>query len=226
MRTAAAALLLSLSLAPAVADEKIHDTGILNEAKVVIEQSVAAPDKGIPKELFERAECVGVFPGLKKAAFVVGGEFGRGVFTCRQQDGSMGSPVFFTVGGASVGWQFGGQEADVILLIMNNNGVTHLLKDRFTIGGEATATAGPIGRTAQAATDAQLHAQILSWSRSRGVFLGAALEGTVVRPDADANKRLYGKGMPPKDILLSHAAGIPKDALAFVTTASKFSQRS
>src|SRR5262245_53211306 len=153
--------------------KKIHDS------EEVLKAAVTAPDKGIPKELLERAECIGVFPGLAKGAFIVGGEFGRGVFTCRRKDGTMGAPAMFTIGGPSIGWQFGGESADVVLLIMNEGGVKRLLQDKFTIGGEATAVAGPVGRTAQAATDAQLHAEILSWSRSRGLFLGASLKGMV-----------------------------------------------
>src|SRR6266704_5527962 len=166
MRTRVSVSLMSLLVAgsigsPAFADEhpglqKIH------QAEAVLKMSATAPDKGIPRGLLQRAECIGVFPGVKKGAFVVGGEFGRGVFTCRKADGSMGAPAFFTMGGPSVGWQFGGQSADLVLLIMNETGVRHLLSDKFTIGGQGAAVAGPVGRTAQAATDLQLHAQIIS----------------------------------------------------------------
>ena len=148
-------------------------------AAEVLKASVSAPDSGIPKELMERAECIGVFPGVKKGAFVIGGEYGHGVFTCRKEDGTMGAPALFTVGGGSIGWQFGGKKVDVVMLIMNKDGVRNLLQDEFTIGGEVAAVAGPVGRTAQAATDAQMHAGILSWSHARGVFLGAAFKGAV-----------------------------------------------
>src|SRR5262245_39436891 len=194
MRTFLAFIAACLIAIPALAHSSNHSRE-LRDAEQVLTDSVSAPDKGIPKDLLEKAECVGVFPGLKKAAFVVGGEFGHGVFTCRDSSGRMGAPAFFTIGGGSVGWQFGGEEADLILLIMNQGGVNHLLQDQFTLGGEASAVAGPVGRTAKAGTDAQLHAQILSWSRSRGLFLGASLEGTVIKQDKGAQQAVYGKPM-------------------------------
>jgi SH3 domain-containing YSC84-like protein 1 len=200
--------------------QKIHD------AETVLRASATAPDKGIPRGLLERAECIGVFPGLTKGAFVVGGEFGRGVFTCRRKDGSMGAPAFFTIGGGSFGWQFGGQQADLVLLIMNENGVRHLLQDKFTLGGEAAAVAGPVGRTAQAGTDAQMHAEILSWSRSRGIFLGASIEGSVVKPDRTATQEFYGKPVTANDILIAQSVPAPEAAQSFVKTATQFSKRS
>lgn len=190
----------------------------LERAEAVLKASLGAPDGGVPKDALEKAECVGVFPDVKKGAFIVGGQGGTGVFTCRDPRGVMGAPAFFTIGGGSVGWQFGGQETDLVLLVMNEGGMKHLLRDRFTLGAEATATAGPVGRTLKAATDAQLHAQILSWSRSQGAFLGAALEGTVVRPDVDANERVYGKGATATSILLDHAVSTPGEAKAFLKT--------
>ena len=195
----------------------------LHDAEMVINQTMEAPDRGLPRELLEKAECVGVFPGVKKGAFVVGGEYGHGVFTCREKNGAMGAPAFFTIGGGSVGWQFGGESADLVLLVMNQGGLNHLLKDRFTLGGEATAVAGPVGRTAKAATDAQLHAEILSWSRSRGAFLGASLTGTVIAPDRKANERLYGR-KSAKEILVGGAVPVPGDAQSFVTTLSRYSR--
>ncbi|PYT08506.1 MAG: hypothetical protein DMF49_04975 [Acidobacteria bacterium] len=226
MRTFVAFLLSAFAMAPVLAEGREADVKKLAEAEKIMTETMSAPDKGIPRELLQRAECVGVFPGVKKAAFVVGGEFGRGVFTCRQKDGSMGPPAFFTIGGGSFGWQFGGQEADLILLIMNPNGVSHLLRDRFTLGGEASATAGPVGRTASAATDVQLHAEMLSWSRSRGIFLGASLNGTVIRPHAKANQEFYGKPVSGKDILVDAAVPISAEARPFVNTLSQYSRRS
>jgi len=231
MRSPALVLLMSMFVAcltlgsPARAAEspevqKIHD------AEAVLRASATAPDKGIPRNLLERAECIGVFPGVTKAAFVVGGEFGRGVFTCRQKNGTMGAPAFFTIGGGSFGWQFGGQQADLVLLIMNENGVKHLLQDKFTLGGEASAVAGPVGRTAQASTDAQMHAEILSWSRSRGVFLGASLEGVVIKPNQGATEEFYGKPVTANDILVAQIVPAPDAARSFVKTASEFSKRS
>ena len=199
---------------------------VLQSSEAVLKQSVGAPDRGIPKELLEKAECVGVFPGVTKGAFVVGGEFGRGVFTCRQKDGSMGAPAFFSIGGPSFGWQFGGKQADLVLLIMNEDGVKHLLQDRFTLGGQAAAVAGPVGRTAQAATDLQLHAQILSWSRSRGVFLGASLDGTVIKPSADKTAEFYGKPVSAREVLVDHSVAVPKAARSFVQTTTEQTRRS
>jgi len=229
MRIRVSILLMSILVAasiltPAIANENKQIKKI-SAAEEVLRMSATAPDKGIPKELLGRAECIGVFPGLKKAAFVVGGEFGRGVFTCRQEDGAMGAPAFFTIGGGSFGWQFGGQEADLILLIMNEHGVKHLLQDKFTLGGEASAAAGPVGRTAQAATDAQMHAEILSWSRSRGVFLGASLKGTVIKPNKKATEEFYGRPVTAADILVAQSVKAPRAAKSFRETATRYSRR-
>src|SRR5262245_29259175 len=224
-------LVLCLSLfvvgtaSPAAAAER-PELQRLEDSESVLRMSATAPDKGIPKGLLERAECIGVFPGLTKGAFVVGGEYGKGVVTCRQKDGTMGAPAFFTIGGGSIGWQFGGEQADLILLIMNPDGVKHLLQDKFTLGGDASAVAGPVGRTAVAATDAQLHAEILSWSRSRGLFLGAAVKGAVMKPDKDATADLYGKPLSASDILIAQSVQPPEVAQSFVRTATEFSKHS
>ena len=205
-------------------DELENELKKMSEAQAVLEASVKAPDKGIPKELLERAECIGVFPGVKKGAFIVGGEFGRGVFTCRKS-GAMGAPAFFSIGGPSVGWQIGAEEADLVLLIMNEAGMKHLLKDHFTLGAEVSASAGPVGRNAQAATDAQLTAQILSWSRSRGLFLGASLEGTVVKQNKKANEDLYGKEVTAKQILVDQSLPVPSAAKSYVQSVARHAQR-
>lgn len=209
---------------PAAAANPGRDTGRLRDAEEVLKNAVSAPDRGVPKELLEHAECVGVFPGLTKGAFVVGGEYGRGVFTCRQADGRMGAPAFFTIGGGSVGWQFGGKEADLVVLVMNPGGVKHLLADRFTLGADAAAVAGPVGRSASAATDAQLHAEMLSWSRSRGAFLGISLDGDVVKPDRAANARFYGKALTAREILVDHRAEVPSPAKPFVALTTSYTR--
>lgn len=223
MRRMLPILALGLLAVPALAkdppDVKLQD------AEKVIEASVGAPDGGIPKDLLAKAECVGVFPDIKKAAFVVGGEWGRGVFTCRQADGTMGAPAFFTIGGGSVGWQWGGQEADLILLIMNEEGVSHLLEDNFTLSGEAAAVAGPVGRSAKAATDIQLHAQILSWSRSKGLFLGASLAGHVIKPDKKQNEKVYGKPITARQIIVEHQMTTPDMARSFVDKTTEYTRR-
>jgi SH3 domain-containing YSC84-like protein 1 len=218
-------LLVVVGLLATPLSAKESQVNQMTSAAEVLKMSATAPDKGIPKELLERAECIGVFPGVKKGAFVVGGEFGRGVFTCRQKDGSMGAPAFFTMGGPSLGWQFGGQSADLVLLIMNESGVRHLLEDKFTLGGEAAAVAGPVGRTAHASTDLQLHAEILSWSRSQGVFLGASLEGVVIRPNKEAITGFYKKPVTARDILVAQSVETPPSAKPFVRTANEYSRR-
>jgi lipid-binding SYLF domain-containing protein len=209
------ALLLALPAAAATGLIKSDET-TLKDSVVVLDALTSAPDKGIPKDLLAKAECILVFPNVTKAAFIVGGKGGHGVASCRQPDGTMGSAAFYTIGGGSIGWQAGVQQADVVMLVMNESGMSHLLSDKFTIGGEATATAGPVGRTAQASTDAQMHAQILSWSRSQGLFLGAALDGSVVKPNKDANERLYGQATTGKEILVDSKVAVPSSARAVV----------
>jgi lipid-binding SYLF domain-containing protein len=209
------ALLLGLTAASATGLDK-KDQKTLQDSIAVLNDLSNAPDKGIPQELLGKAECILIFPSVAKGAFIVGGEGGHGVASCRQPDGTMGSVAFYTVGGASVGFQIGGESADFVMLIMNEKGVDHLLADKFTIGGEAIATAGPVGRTVKAATDAQMHAQILSWSRSRGLFVGAALDGSVVKPDKDANAHLYGQATTGKEILVNSKVAVPGAAQPLV----------
>jgi len=204
-------LLLTLSVGTSPALDK-KDTKTLQEAIPVLNALANAPDKGIPQELLAKAECILIFPSVAKGAFIVGGKAGKGVASCRMPDGSMSAPAFYEIGGASIGFQIGGQTADFVLLIMNEGGVSHLLSDKFTFGGEATATAGPVGRTAHAATDAQMHAQILSWSRSQGLFLGAALDGSVVKPDKEANEALYGMPITGREILIDSKVAVPAQA--------------
>lgn len=224
MRKLTLILIACLVAAPALAHGKRASKDI-REAQEVLQALVTAPDKGIPKDLLSRAECIGVFPGVTKGAFVVGGEYGHGVFSCREASGAMGPPAFFTIGGGSVGWQFGAEQVDLVLLVMNQDGVNHLLKDKFTIGGDASAAAGPVGRTAAAGTDAQMHAQILSWSRTRGVFLGAALDGKVIQPDQTTTDGFYGEPISARQILVDGSAPIPQDAKAFVQTTNEFARR-
>jgi lipid-binding SYLF domain-containing protein len=216
----ALALLVSLSVGASPALDK-KDTKTLEEAVPVLNALASAPDKGIPQELLAKADCILIFPSVAKGAFIVGGKAGKGVASCRRPDGSMSAPAFYEIGGASVGFQIGGQTADVVLLIMNESGVSHLLSDKFTLGGEATATAGPVGRTAQASTDAQMHAQILSWSRSQGLFLGAALDGSVVKPDKDANESLYGRPISGREILVDSKVTTPAQAKPLLQSITK-----
>ena len=219
MRTGILAISIALLAAmPAAASTGLtkQDSSTLHKSISVLNAMSSAPDKGIPQELLGKADCILIFPSVAKGAFIVGGKGGHGVASCRQPDGKMGSVAFYTVGGASVGFQIGGQSADVVMLIMNEGGINHLLSDKFTIGGEAGATAGPVGRTVQAATDAQLHAQILSWSRTRGLFAGAALDGSVVKPNQDANARLYGQATSGREILVDSKVAVPAMARPLV----------
>jgi SH3 domain-containing YSC84-like protein 1 len=215
MRTSLIAIPLALLLAaPAVASSGLNkeDNETLKESIEVLNSMSNAPDKGIPQELLAKADCILIFPNVTEAAFIVGGKGGHGVASCRQPDGSMGSVAFFKIGGGSIGFQAGGQSSDIIMLIMNETGVNHLLDDKFTIGGEAAATAGPVGRTMEAATDAQLHAGILAWSRSKGLFAGVKVDGSVVKPDSDANEDLYGKAITGKEILVDSKVDVPAAA--------------
>jgi lipid-binding SYLF domain-containing protein len=224
MQTRFISIPLALVLAlPAVASTKAaplttKDRKTLSDAVSVLNDLASAPDKGIPQEFLSKADCILIFPSVDKGAFIVGGKSGHGVASCRQPDGKMGSLAFYTIGGASVGFQIGGQTADLVMLVMNEKGIDHLLADKFTFGGEATATAGPVGRTVTAATDAQMHAQMLTWSRSQGLFVGAALDGSVVKPDQDANMRLYGRTTTGKSILVDSKLGVPSAAKSLVTT--------
>lgn len=194
-----------------------------NDAATVLSEIMAAPDKGIPSDLLSKAECVVIVPGLKKAAFIVGGKYGRGFMSCRATKGWSG-PGAVKIEGGSVGLQIGGSETDVVLLVMNKNAIEKLLSDKFTIGADASAAAGPVGRTASAMTDAQLHAQILTYSRARGLFAGISIEGATLRPDDDSNKDLYGKPMSNKDIVLGKVAA-PAGASGLVSQLNKYAAR-
>lgn len=233
VRMAIVAGIAAVIAAPSFANDTAHagknlskDSEKLQRAETVLRASLEAPDRGIPKEALEKAECVGVFPDVTKAAFIVGGQGGSGVFTCRDANGKMGAPAFFHIGGGSVGWQFGGQQTDLVLLVMNPNGMQHLLEDKFTVGAEATATAGPVGRTLKAATDAQLNAQILAWSRSQGAFIGAALDGSVISPDESKNRAMYGdKGRTAREILFDHAVAPTNESNAFLRYLNQNAER-
>jgi lipid-binding SYLF domain-containing protein len=225
MRTALVLALSATIATAAVAAPSKKETRILRDASAVVETLMATPDGDIPEDLLERAECIGVFPGVKKGAFVVGGEFGRGLVSCRAADGRMDAPAFYSIGGGSIGFQIGGSSTDIVFLVMNPDGIKALVSDRVTIGAEASAAAGPVGRTAHAKTDVQLKAQILSWSRSRGLFAGASLDGASVEPSEDANERLYGAKTSAKSILVDHDKQVPVAATRFVQVIRKHTAR-
>lgn len=167
----------------------------------VLHEIMATPDQGIPRELLERSECVVIVPGMKKGAFVVGAKYGRGFMTCRTGTG-WSAPAGIKMEGGSFGFQIGGSETDLVMLVMNKRGAEKMMSDKFTLGGDASVAAGPVGRSSSADTDAKLHAEILSYSRSRGAFAGVSLQGATLRPDQDANKELYGSELTTQQIVL------------------------
>jgi lipid-binding SYLF domain-containing protein len=175
----------------------------LSDSAKVFNEIMATPDKGIPQDLLDKAHCVVLVPGLKQAALGIGGKFGRGFVSCRK-DGARGGwsgPAAVRVEGGSVGFQIGASSTDVVMLVMNDRGMRRLLEDKFTLGAEATVAAGPVGRNTSANTDAQMSAEILSWSRSKGLFAGVALTGATLRPDNDVDAELYGTKLTNKEIL-------------------------
>lgn len=182
------------------ADLSTSEIKRIQEAATVLREIRAVPDRDIPRDLWNHAECVLVVPGLKKAAFVIGGEYGKGLMSCRR-DGVWSAPVFMQIGKGSWGLQIGAQSIDLVLLVMNSSGVEKLLRNKVTLGAEASVAAGPVGRDARAATDAQMKAEILSYSRTQGLFAGINLSGGVVQSDEDDNTDLYGAGIAAKEVL-------------------------
>jgi SH3 domain-containing YSC84-like protein 1 len=193
----------ALALTPLVAADN-EPVKRLNEAAVVFSEVMAAPDKGIPQELLEKAHCIVIVPDLKTAAFVVGGKYGKGYLSCRKQGGAgWSAPATVRIEGGSVGFQIGASSTDLIMLVMSERGADKLLTSKFTLGAEGSVAGGPVGRTATAQTDAQMHADILSWSRTQGLFAGLALEGATLREDLDDNATLYGKRLDNRAIVMN-----------------------
>ncbi len=187
---------------------------------MVMKEIMNIPDN-IPQGLLDKAECVVVIPSVLKAAFIVGGSYGRGAMTCRSGDnfnGPWGAPTMIALEGGSFGFQLGGEATDFVLLIMNEGGANAILESKVTLGGDASAAAGPVGRDAEAATDVTLRAEVLTYSRARGLFAGISLEGSTLRPDNDANERIYGKKLTAKEIVLHGAAPIPQAARLMTQT--------
>jgi SH3 domain-containing YSC84-like protein 1 len=198
----------------------------LEKATNVLNEIMGTPDKGIPHDLLDRAVCVGIVPSEIKGGFIVGGTYGRGVLVCRRHgDGPWGAPSEFKMGAGSVGFQIGGESTDVVFLVMNTAGARKFVQDDVKLGGDASVTAGPVGRSAEAATDAQLHAEILSYSRTRGLFAGVSLDGAVVKQDKEANQRLYGRELRAKDILFGDGVRVPPEAAALHAALAKYSPR-
>jgi lipid-binding SYLF domain-containing protein len=185
----------------------------LKEAATVLREVMDIKEKAIPQDLLEKAECAVIVPGMKKGAFVVGAKFGRGYLTCRQEGGvGWKSPAAVRIEGGSFGFQIGGAEMDVILLVMNKRGAERLLSSKFTMGGEASVAAGPVGRDSSAQTDGKLTAEILSYSRQRGAFAGISLQGATLREDVDSNRAIYGKSMTNKEVMTTNPSAPPAAA--------------
>jgi lipid-binding SYLF domain-containing protein len=222
-------LLLVVALLPAAAfaskGEKERDR--LESAGTVLKEILDIPDD-IPKDLLDRAECVIVMPGVKKLAIGIGGSFGRGAMTCRSgahYTGPWGPPAMYALEGANIGFQLGGQETDFVLLVMNPKGARSLLSSKVKLGADASAAAGPKGRTAEADTDIVMKAEVLSYSRSRGLFAGVSLEGSTLRSDGGANENLYGRSLTAKEIIQQHRVGIPASASLLISTLNRKTPR-
>jgi lipid-binding SYLF domain-containing protein len=191
----------------------------------ILAEMMGTPDRSIPHGLLEKAQCAIIVPGLKKGAFIVGAKYGKGYVACRKQSGvGWSAPGTVKIEGGSFGFQIGGSETDVIMLVMNERGMRRLLSSKFTLGADASVAAGPVGRTTTAQTDAFLTAEILSWSRSRGVFAGVSLQGATLRQDKDGNRDLYGKPYENRDIILRDTA-TPQAAAQLIELLNKYSGR-
>lgn len=196
----------------------------LAESVKVFREIMSISDKSVPQELLNKASCMVIVPGLKKGAFIVGAKYGRGFVSCRKGRVGWSAPAGVRVEGGSFGFQIGGAETDVLMLVLNQRGMDKLLSNKFTLGGDATVAAGPVGRSSDAVTDATMRAEILTWSRARGVFAGIALQGATLRPDDDANKELYGKEMSNREIVTGKIT-TPATARALVSTLNRYSSR-
>jgi lipid-binding SYLF domain-containing protein len=208
----AALLLVATAAFAALSKDEVKR---LNEATAVLSEIRTAPDNGIPDRIWNKAECVVVIPSLKKAAFIVGGEYGSGVMSCRHGN-AWGAPVFMQLAKGSAGFQIGAQAVDLVLVVMNQGGVDKLLGNKVTLGADASVAAGPVGRAANAATDAQITAEMLAYSRAKGLFAGVDVSGGTLKPDTDANARAYGSNVSVRDVALGTASvAIPVEARAF-----------
>src|SRR6476660_2997077 len=213
-----------VALAPLMAKDS-EPAQRLSAAAAVFSEVMGAPDKGIPQELLEHAHCIVIVPDLKTGAFIVGGKYGKGYLSCRSKVGpGWSAPGTVRIEGGSVGFQIGGSSTDLILLVMNERGADKLLSSKFTLGAEGSVAAGPVGRTATAQTDAQMHADILSWSRSQGLFAGIALEGATLRQDLDDNAALYGTKLETRDIV-TNGIRPPKAAARLMALLNRYSAR-
>src|ERR1017187_9453204 len=210
-------------LLPALASDRDDDIGRIQKATRVFHEIMTTPDKGIPRDLLEKARCVAIIPGEEKLAFIFGGNYGKGLASCRTADG-WSAPMFVAVGGGSVGLQIGGSFTDVVMLFMNDRALQSLLGDNFKIGADATVAAGPVGRQAAAGTDLKLNAEILSYSRSKGIFAGVSVDGAVVQADHSGDKAMYGSDVTHQEILHGKVA-VPESARRLLEELAKYPSR-
>jgi SH3 domain-containing YSC84-like protein 1 len=204
----------------ASASDKTKNDDRLRNCGTVLREILDVPDD-IPRDLLDNADCVVVFPSVLKAAFIVGGNYGRGAMSCRQGDdfkGPWGAPTMMALEGGSFGFQIGGQATDFVLLVMNEGGARGILSSKVKLGADASVAAGPVGRDSSAESDVSLRAEILSYSRARGLFAGVSLEGSTIRPDNGDNRRLYGRKIPARDIVLSGIVAVPPAASELIST--------
>ncbi|MGH9358487.1 MAG: lipid-binding SYLF domain-containing protein [Terriglobia bacterium] len=223
MRNALVIIFCLMSTAVALAQES-DQAKQLAKANAVLSEIMQTPDKSVPGGLLDKAICVGIVPSHIKFAFGIGGSYGRGVLVCRRHgNGPWGAPSLFTMGGGSFGFQIGGKATDIVFIVMNPGGARKLLQSKVTLGADASVAGGPVGRTASAETDAQMHAQILSYSRSRGLFGGLALNGAVLKQDNGGNEKLYGRKLTAQDILIKGDVAVPAAARPLDRTLTKYS---
>jgi len=201
-------------------DRRTDDVDRLKNAGEILNDIMGAPDKGIPEEIIGKADCIAIVPSLKKGGFIVGGAYGKGVATCRNTSG-WSAPVFFRIEGGSIGFQIGAQEVDLIMVIMNQKGMTAMLHNKAKLGADVSAAAGPVGRHAEGMTDWKLRAQVLTYSRARGLFAGVSIEGSSIRQDNDDTRAFYGR-MVPYSTSLSGNIATPPDSQAFLGPVAKY----
>jgi lipid-binding SYLF domain-containing protein len=214
---------LGLVLPALSASDREDDLGRIRKATQVFQEIMRTPDKGIPRDLLERARCIAIIPGEEKLAFIFGGNYGKGLVTCRTGNG-WSAPMFLAVGGGSVGWQIGGSFTDGVMLFMNDHALQSLLSDKFKIGADASVAAGPVGRTAAADTDIKLNAEILSYSRSKGLFAGVSVDGAVVQADKSGDRAMYGANVTRQEILHGGVA-VPEPAQRLLQELAEYPAR-
>jgi SH3 domain-containing YSC84-like protein 1 len=217
-------LLILLVASAALPADRADGVKRLQRSTEVLQEIMKAPDKGIPEDLLDKAACIVVVPGLKKGGIGIGAKYGKGEIMCRTSDRKWSAPLFITIEGGSVGLQLGFTQIDVVMLIMNNKGVDKLIADKFTVGADASAAAGPVGRQTSASTNVRMDAEILTYSRAKGLFAGISLDGATLRPDKDDNRAFYGKDIDPRTVL-SGEVPVPSEARPLASALSWQSPR-